>query len=89
VRKRLRYADLVARGIVKNRATLRNWILHQGFPPGQMTGPNTRTWDEETEVDPWLANRPIAPKPMPQPKHRPGRPRKAERDNEAGRPHGC
>jgi hypothetical protein len=52
--KRLRFGDLKARGIVKNRVTLRNWILKQNFPPGQLTGPNTRTWDEETEINPWL-----------------------------------
>ena len=56
---RLRYSDLKARGIVKNRVTLSNWQKKHGFPKGQMTGPNTRTWDEETEVNPWLASRPL------------------------------
>jgi hypothetical protein len=77
--KRLRYRDLVARGIVKNRVTLRNWIEKLGFPPGQLTGPNTRTWDEDTEIEPWLATRPTAPKaapPPPSPGKRRGRPRK-------------
>jgi len=72
---RLRYFDLKARGIVKNRATLSNWIKKQKFPPGQLTGPNSRTWDEDTEVNPWLASRPTAPKPVPK---SPGRRRKAD-----------
>ena len=62
---RLRYDDLKARGIVNNRATLRIWIRKRGFPPGQLTGPNTRTWDEETEIKPWLESRPTDPKPTP------------------------
>ena len=74
--RRLRFADLKARGIVNNRPTLRNWIRDRGFPPGQLTGPNTRTWDEG-EVADYIASRPIEPKPTPQPKRRPGRPRKA------------
>lgn len=53
----LRYDDLVARGIVRNRATLRNWINQQGFPAGQMIGPNTRAYPED-EVEAWLASRP-------------------------------
>jgi predicted DNA-binding transcriptional regulator AlpA len=72
---RLRYFDLKARGIVKNRATLSNWIKKENFPPGQLTGPNSRTWDEETEVNPWLASRPTAAKPVPK---SPGRCRKAD-----------
>jgi hypothetical protein len=44
MRKRLRYADLHERRIVNNRATLSNWIRDLGFPPGQLTGPNSRTW---------------------------------------------
>lgn len=77
--KRLRYADLKARGIVKNRATLRNWQQKLGFPLGQMTGPNTRTWDEDTEINPWLESRPTEPKPAPVGNRR-GRPRKHERE---------
>jgi hypothetical protein len=80
--KRLRFGDLKARGIVKNRVTLRNWILKQNFPPGQLTGPNTRTWDEEAEINPWLASRPTDLKPAPPPPgpgKRRGRPPKRER----------
>ena len=78
MRKRLRYRDLKERGVVKNRPTLQNWIRDRGFPPGQLTGPNSRTWGE-AEVEAWLAGRPTAPKPTPNPTRRPGRPRKADR----------
>ena len=83
--RRLRYAELRALGVVTNRATLGNWIKGKGlppdqkpFPPGQLTGPNSRTWGE-AEVQAWIAKRPTAPKPTPQLQRRPGRPRKAER----------
>ena len=78
--KRLRYRDLVALGIVGTRPTLQSWIRHRGFPPGQLTGPNSRTWGED-EVCNWLAMRPTKPKaapPPPAPDKRPrGRPRRA------------
>jgi hypothetical protein len=74
--RRVRYFDLRARGIVNNRTTLANWIRKLGFPAGQMTGPNTRTWDEDTEINPWLASRPTASKPLPETKRPRGRPRK-------------
>ncbi len=81
MRKRLRYRDLKERGIVRNRPTLGNWIRDRGFPPGQLTGPNTRTWDED-EVQAWIDSRPTEPKPAPPPpgpgKCR-GRPPKAAR----------
>ena len=64
MQKRLRCADLIALGIVNNRPCLRNWILKHGFPPGQLTGPNTRTWTE-SEVTQWLDSRPVAPKDTP------------------------
>jgi hypothetical protein len=74
--KRLRYRDLKARGIVDNRTTLANWI-RRGFPSGQLTGPNTRTWSE-SEIASYLDSRPTAPKPL-LPARRPrGRPRKTE-----------
>jgi predicted DNA-binding transcriptional regulator AlpA len=77
MRKRLRYADLERLGIVSNRVTLKNWIRDRGFPLGQLTGPNSRTWDE-AEVQEWLDSRPTAPKPAPAVKGHRGRPRKAE-----------
>jgi predicted DNA-binding transcriptional regulator AlpA len=64
MRKRLRYRDLVERGVVRNRPTLQNWIRNWGFPPGQLTGPNTRTWGED-EIQEYLDSRPSAPKPAP------------------------
>lgn len=76
MRKRLRYADLLALGIVNNRTTLSIWIRRRGFPCGQLTGPNSRTWDEG-EVQAWLESRPTAMKPMPKATGRRGRPRKA------------
>jgi predicted DNA-binding transcriptional regulator AlpA len=78
MRKRLRYRDLVALGVIRNRPTLKNWIRDRGFPPGQLTGPNSRTWGED-EVQDWLDNRPTAPKAAPVVKGRRGRPRKADR----------
>ena len=75
--RRVRFRDLQERGIVRNRQTLLNWIRDRGFPPGQMTGPNTRTWGED-EIDDWISARPAAAKPL-LPARRPrGRPRKAE-----------
>jgi predicted DNA-binding transcriptional regulator AlpA len=78
VRKRLRYRDLLALGVVNNRVTLQNWIRDRGFPPGQLTGPNSRTWGEN-EVQDWLDSRPTGPKPAPVVKGRRGRPPKAPR----------
>lgn len=77
MQKRLRFSDLRERGVVRTRPTLRNWIKDRGFPPGQLTGPNCRTWAED-EVQQYLDNRPVAPKPTPasQITYRPGRPRK-------------
>jgi hypothetical protein len=71
LQRRLRYRDLVERGIVNNRVTLATWIRVHGFPPGQMTGANTRTWGED-EVQEYLDSRPTARKAGP-PR---GRPRK-------------
>jgi len=76
MQRRLRYRDLVERGLVKNRPTLQNWIHKRGFPPGQLTGPNSRTWGED-DVDEWVASRPTAVKAPPplRPGKRRGRPR--------------
>jgi predicted DNA-binding transcriptional regulator AlpA len=54
----VRFRDLKARGIVNNWAQLDNLIEKYDFPPGRMLSPNTRAWDEEEEVEPWLASRP-------------------------------
>lgn len=60
----LRFSDLKKRGIVNNRASLRNRILKHGFPPGRLIGPNTRAWTDE-EIDEYTANCPVAPKAAP------------------------
>jgi len=64
VERRLRYHDLLALGVVNNRVTLQNWINSRGFPRGQLTGPNSRTWSE-SEVQAWLAGRPTDAKKTP------------------------
>jgi predicted DNA-binding transcriptional regulator AlpA len=69
MQRRLRYADLEAKGIVRNRVTLKNWIRDRGFPAGQLTGPNSRTWNE-AEVQAWLDSRPTEPKSAPRPRRR-------------------
>jgi predicted DNA-binding transcriptional regulator AlpA len=54
----LRFRELKARRIVRNRMTLRRRIALDGFPPGRMTGPNERSWTED-EIDAWVKSRPI------------------------------
>jgi predicted DNA-binding transcriptional regulator AlpA len=62
--KLLRYPDLVAKGIVASRMTLKRLIDFQGFPPGVLITPNSRVWDE-ADVEAWIANRPVARKTTP------------------------
>jgi predicted DNA-binding transcriptional regulator AlpA len=52
----LRFADLKALGIVKNRVTLSRWVQGQGFPSGFLIGANTRVW-RESDIEQWLAER--------------------------------
>lgn len=61
--KLIRFADLKARGIVRNWPTLQRWVRDPeiAFPPGRMIAPNTRAWTE-IEVERWLASRPAADK---------------------------
>ncbi len=59
-----RYSHLVECGLVANRATLRNLILKNGFPPGRLIGPNTRVWSDE-ELDAYVAGCPVGPKATP------------------------
>jgi hypothetical protein len=76
----IRFKGLQKRGIVHNRPQLKRLVDKYGFPAGRLLGPNTRVWDEDTEVDPWLANRPTASKPLGGAAKNPkGRPRKAVR----------
>ena len=73
--RRLRFADLVALGLFNNRNTLKNWIRDYGFPTGQLTGPNTRTWGED-EVEAYIKTRLTAPKWYAVARKPRGRPRK-------------
>ena len=75
MKRRLRFRDLVALGVVRDRVTLKNWIRDRGFPLGQLTGPNSRTWGED-EVQDYVATRPVEPKAAPPTKKPRGRPRK-------------
>lgn len=81
----LRYRDLVARGTVKNRPQLKNLQENDGFPLGRLFGPNTRVWDEQTEVVPWEKSRPTGPKPAHplKPGKRRGRPPRKNAENNA------
>jgi hypothetical protein len=60
----VRFADLVAAGIVQNWTTLLRLIDDEGFPPGVMIGPNTRAW-RLAELEAWLTSRPSARKVIP------------------------
>ena len=54
----LRFADLKARGVVRNWTTLARLVREQGFPAGTRVGAQTRAW-EEGEVAAWLEARRI------------------------------
>jgi predicted DNA-binding transcriptional regulator AlpA len=60
--KLIDYNDLVAKGVVASRMTLKRLIDDHGFPPGILVTPNARRWNEDL-VDEWVANRPAARKP--------------------------
>ena len=51
-----RYPDLVERGIVRNRETLRRWIDSLGFPKPIPLGPNSIAWKAE-DVEAWIESR--------------------------------
>lgn len=57
--KQVRFKHLQQRGIVDSWAQLRRLQEKHGFPLGRLLGPNTRTWDEDKEIEPWLASRPV------------------------------
>jgi predicted DNA-binding transcriptional regulator AlpA len=52
----LRFNDLVARGILRNRTTLSRWQKQLGFPAGVLIGPNTRAWTAES-IEKWCTER--------------------------------
>jgi predicted DNA-binding transcriptional regulator AlpA len=60
----IRFPDLIAKGVVTSRMTLKRLIDLQGFPQGRLITPNARAW-VESEVDEWIENRPQARKPGP------------------------
>ena len=60
--KWIHYKNLVAKGVVSSRMTLKRLIDSQDFPPGVLITPNARAWNED-EVDAWIAARPAARKP--------------------------
>jgi predicted DNA-binding transcriptional regulator AlpA len=59
--KLIRYTDLVAKGVVNSRMTLKRLIDLQGFPPGRLVTPNSRAWTEDAG-DQWVDGRPTARK---------------------------
>jgi hypothetical protein len=56
---KLRFADIKERGIVRSWAQLKRLQAEHDFPLGRLLSPNIRVWDEEEEVDPWVASRPV------------------------------
>ncbi len=54
--KCLRFADLVQLGIVRNRMTLRRWVLSGYFPKPLRLSSNTIAW-REAEIKSWLEKR--------------------------------
>jgi predicted DNA-binding transcriptional regulator AlpA len=57
----LRYRDLRAAGIVRNRTTLQRWINSGHFPAPIKIGPNTSAW-RLVDVETWLSQRAAASK---------------------------
>jgi hypothetical protein len=53
----LRFGDLVARGIVRNKTSLKRWVEAGQCPAGfRLTPGGTRAWTD-TMIDEWLATR--------------------------------
>lgn len=52
----LRYRDLLAAGIIRNRTTLDRWIKAGQFPRPLRIGPNTNAW-RASDVEQWLDER--------------------------------
>ena len=52
----LRYRDLLAAGIVRNRTTLQRWINSGHFPAPIKIGPHTSAW-RLADVEAWLSQR--------------------------------
>ncbi len=60
----LSFDDLQAMGVVSNWQTLADWQEKYGFPSGRLFGPNTRRWNRQHEIEPWLQSRPTATPPL-------------------------
>jgi hypothetical protein len=57
----LSFADLKRAGIVESWEALRQWQDDPriNFPRGRLFGPNSRRWNRQREIEPWLASRPV------------------------------
>jgi hypothetical protein len=73
--KRWRFADFKEAGLFNNRTSLKNAQEKLGFPLGELTGENQRTWGDG-EVQTWIKNRPSKPRITNTPPRPRGRPRK-------------
>jgi hypothetical protein len=60
----IRFRDLKARGIVDSWPQLKNIQEKHGFPLGRLLSPQVRVWDEQEEIEPWLASRPVNAEPQ-------------------------
>jgi predicted DNA-binding transcriptional regulator AlpA len=60
----LRYRDLLAAGIVRNRTTLQRWQSRDTdpFPQPIRLGENSVAW-RQSDVEAWLERRAAAPRP--------------------------
>jgi hypothetical protein len=56
----IRFSGLKKRGICSSWPQLKRLIERHNFPPGRLLSPNVRVWDQEEEIVPWLASRPVA-----------------------------
>jgi predicted DNA-binding transcriptional regulator AlpA len=84
--KLFRFVDLKANGVAKSWPQLYRMIELYGFPAGRLLSPQVRVWTD-TEIDAWLATRPVRADAAPRgvAKSRRGRPRKpAAQQPEAG-----
>jgi predicted DNA-binding transcriptional regulator AlpA len=52
----LRYEDLVAMGVVRNRTSLRRWIKTANFPAPIRLGPHSIAWRKDLVLR-WLESR--------------------------------
>jgi hypothetical protein len=60
----VRFADLRKAGIATSWQTLKTLIRDEGFPAGCLLSRNTRAW-KLSDIEMWLAARPVEPKAVP------------------------